>query len=421
MEVAGWTFNERDAQDLYTRLVARRDEVEKGLIARYGSWPKLVKEFVAKRDDKKLGRKKGELIKVYKTEVFNPGSRQHCIKVLKEAGWKPTAFTEGGQAKLDEEILESLDVPEAKDMVEYLLIQKRIGQLGDGDNGWLKLVKHGRIHASYNPMGTVTGRASHMRPNIAQVPKVGSPYGEECRALFTVPKGWTLLGADFEGLELRCLAHYMAHYDDGAYAAIVTGGDVHMANKIAAGLPTRDNAKTFIYAFLYGAGDEKIGRIIGKGPGAGRRLKEKFLEGLPALGKLRNGIHKIVSGKQINGVTVIPGRSWIKGLDGRRIPVRSPHAALNSLLQACGAILCKRWLVDVHDKLLQEGLRWGWDGDFVILGWIHDEIQIAVRDGLESSVGPLVVACAEQAGTPYGFKCRLNSKYVTGKSWKDTH
>lgn len=424
MERAGWPFREKAAQALYTDLVEQKHIIEQELIEKFGSWQAVDKVFVPKRDNKKLGYIAGVEVTKYKTVVFNPGSRPHIEKKLRELGWTPTDFTASGRAKLDEDILLSIkeDYPEAKLITDYLLLQKRLGQIADGDNGWLRLLDDaGLIHANYNTMGTVTGRASHFKPNIAQVPKVQKHktkgillgregvWGAECRDLFTVKPGFKLLGADFEGLELRCLASYMAHYDKGAYVDVLLNGDIHTVNQTAAGLPSRDNAKTFIYGFLYGAGDEKIGKIVKQGAREGKRLKEKFLRGLPALGALRK---RVGEGAK---------KGWLKGLDGRRIPVRAAHAALNSLLQSAGAVLCKTWLIDVYDTLQAQGFKWGWDGDFVIVGWIHDELQIAVREGLEDIIGPIVVECAQKASRNYDFKCPLDSKFVVGNTWKDTH
>jgi DNA polymerase-1 len=409
MEQHGWTFDSKKAIDLYSTLAARREELTTALIAKFGTWQEVDKVLVPKKDNKARGYIKGVPVTKYKTIEFNPNSRQHIEKKLREMGWKPDVFTESGQAKLDESTLSKIDIPEAKLLVEHFLIEKRLGQLADGDAGWLKMVgKDGRIHGRYNTMGTVTGRASHYSPNIAQVPAGKSPYGKECRDLFTVPVGWRLVGADMAGLELRCLAHYLHAYDGGSYGDLVLNGDVHTENQKAAGLPTRDNAKTFIYAFLYGAGPSKIGKIVNGSAKQGSELITRFMRGLPAFGKLKQA------------VSTAAQKGWLKGLDGRRIPVRSEHAALNSLLQGCGAILCKRWVVDAH-KSLSSQFSEGYDGDFVFCGWIHDEVQVACREEIAEQVGEIITDCARKAGIPYGFKIKLDSEYIIGRSWADTH
>ena len=247
MEQNGWTFDQGKAADLYAKLVDRRDELSKALIDKFGTWQEVDKVLVPKRDNKTLGYKAGVPVTKMKTVEFNPNSRQHIEKKLREMGWKPEVFTDSGQAKLDEDTLSNIKFSEAQLLVEHFTITKRLGQLADGDAGWLKMVQpDGRVHPRYNTMGTVTGRASHYSFNVAQVPACGAPYGKECRELFTVPNGWSLVGADMSGLELRCLAHYLAHYDNGAYGEIVLNGDVHTANQQAAGLPSRNDAKTFI-------------------------------------------------------------------------------------------------------------------------------------------------------------------------------
>lgn len=409
METHGWTFDMGKATDLYAKLVQRRDELSTALIAKFGTWQEVDKVLIPKRDNARLGYKAGVPVTKMKTIEFNPNSRQHMEKKLRELGWVPEVFTESGQAKLDEDILSKIRLPEAQMLVEYLTIAKRLGQLADGDAGWMRMVgSDGRIHGRYNTMGTVTGRASHYSPNIAQVPACGAPYGKECRELFSVPKGWSLIGADMAGLELRCLAHYLSAFDRGKYGHIVLHGDVHTANQQAAGLPTRNDAKTFIYAFLYGAGPSKIGKIVNGTARHGQALIDKFMKGLPAFGKLRGAV----------GIAAQKG--WLKGLDGRQIPVRSEHAALNSLLQGCGAILCKRWVVDAH-KSLSSQFSEGYDGDFVFCGWIHDEIQVACREEIAEQVGEIITDCARKAGDTYGFRIKLDSEYKIGRNWADTH
>ena len=298
-------------------------------------------------------------------------------------------------------------MPEAALLVEYLTLNKRLGQIGNGKQAWLKAEKNGKLHGRVNPMGAVTSRCTHSNPNMAQVPSVGAPFGEECRALFTVPEGYSLLGADASGLELRCLAHYMSRHDGGKYGLEILEGDIHTANQKAAGLPERSQAKTFIYGFLYGAGDAKTGSIIGKGAKEGKAIKKKFLAKTPALAKLREAVN-----------TAVEDKGWIKGLDGRVIPVRYPHAALNTLLQSAGAIICKRWYVEIVKALQANKYT---EEDVAIVAFIHDEVQIKVRKSLEDEIGMLVVRAMQETEQYYKFRCKLDAEYKYGRNWADTH
>jgi DNA polymerase I-like protein with 3'-5' exonuclease and polymerase domains len=409
MEQCGWTFDRDKAVDLYSKLAARRDELHAQLVAKFGTWQEEAGVLIPKKDNKTRGYKAGVPVQKYKTVEFNPNSRRHIEKKLRELGWKPELFTDGGAAKLDESVLEKIDIPEAKLLVEHFMVVKRLSQIGDGDEGWLKaLDANNRIHGRYNTMGTVTGRASHYSPNLGQVPANKKPFGKDCRELFTVPKGWVMVGADMQGLELRCLAHYMGFFDDGAYADLVINGDVHTENQKAAGLPTRDNAKTFIYAFLYGAGDAKIGKIVKGTAKTGAKLKFDFMQKFPALKRLRDMVEQAST------------KGYLKGLDARHIPIRSAHAGLNSLLQGCGAILCKRWVVDAFNEVSTK-YKPGYDGDFVFCGWIHDEVQVACRADIADDIGKIIVKCAQNAGERYGFSVRLDSEYIIGANWSETH
>lgn len=409
MERNGFPFDIEKAGKLQARLAQRREELRQALQEMIPPW-ELEEPFTPKVNNAKLGYQKGIMCIKKHTVTFNPASRHHIADRLKaKYGWQPDEVTETGMAKIDDEVLAKLDFPEAKLLAEYFMVEKRLGQLAEGNAAWLKLEKGGRIHGSYNTNGAVTGRATHAYPNIAQVPGNRSPYGHECRELFHVPRGWIQVGADMSGLELRCLAGYMAHFDGGAYARVVTEGDVHTANQMAAGLETRDQAKTFIYAFLYGAGDAKIGSVVGKGPGTGKRLKAEFLAKTPALKTLRERVSQSAA------------KGYLKGLDGRRLYVRSAHAALNTLLQSAGALLCKSWIVDLDRRLRAEGLRHGWDGDFTFLAWVHDEVQIACKEGLEDVVGRMAIEAAQQSGDRWNFRCPLTAEYRSGRNWSETH
>jgi DNA polymerase I-like protein with 3'-5' exonuclease and polymerase domains len=196
----------------------------------------------------------------------------------------------------------------------------------------------------------------------------------------------------------------MAAYDNGAYADVVLNGDIHTTNQEAAGLPTRNNAKTFIYGFLYGAGDEKVGKIIGKGAGEGRKIKNKFLKKLPALKYLKDAVSNAAK-----------ERGWLKGLDGRIIPIRHSHAALNTLLQSAGAIICKTWYVFINRAIKKSNL------DAQIVAFIHDEVQLLVKEGQEDATGQLIQRCMRDVEQHFGFRCRLDSEYKYGRNWADTH
>ena len=396
-EYYGIKFDETKAVQLYTELAGKRDELEEELKEIFGSW--VINE----------GLRRNELYSKIKIIDFNPNSRQHIAKRLKELrGWQPKELTPTGEAKVDESILSKLNYPEAQKMTEYLMLNKRIGQLAEGDQAWLKLVKAGRLHGRVNTMGASTSRCSHATPNLAQIPNTQAPYGKNCRSLFTADRGQKLLGVDVSGLELRCLSHYLSVYDGGEYGKKLLEEDIHTVNQEAAGLATRDQAKTFIYGFLYGAGDQKIGEIVGKGSTEGKKLKKKFLSELPALRELRKKVQKKA---QDFGA--------IKGLDGRRVPVRSKHAALNTLLQSAGAIICKRWVIETHKLLEENGFKCG--QDYSQVAFVHDEIQLSVKEEYADRIGELCTKAIVITGDRYGLRIPLTGEYKVGTNWSETH
>jgi DNA polymerase I-like protein with 3'-5' exonuclease and polymerase domains len=291
-----------------------------------------------------------------------------------------------------------------------LLLQKRIGQIAEGDNAWLKLVHiDGKIHGGVNTNGTVTGRCSFIAPNMGQVPRVGNPYGKECRSCFTASPGWLLVGCDASGIQLRLLAHLLSQYDNGEYINVVTTGDVHECNRQAAGLLTRDQAKTFIYALLFGAGAKKIASIVGRSPGEGKQLLNTFLSAIPAFRRLNNDIGKIVT-----------LRSALTGLDRRRHPVRSAHLGLSVLLQSYEAVIMKTATVDLHKQLSQQGLIHGKDYKQVL--HLYDENQFEVPNTkIGLIVGVQQVESITNAGELYKIKCPLTGSFKIGKNWAETH
>ena len=281
---------------------------------------------------------------------------------------------------MDETTLAELShIPEAGLVLEYLTLSKRLGML----RSWIDAVADdGRIHGRVNTCGAITNRMTHSKPNLAQIPS-----DKEYRECFTVPEGYKLVGVDASGLELRMLAHYMK---DEKYTDLILNGDIHTYNQKAAGLATRDQAKTFIYAFLYGAGNEKIGQIAGGGERKGGQLKKAFLSSTPALAKLIDKVQE-VAGK--DGV--------LPGLDGRKIHVRSQHAALNTLLQSAGAIVMKYALVIASKKLDNMGLP------YRLVAQVHDEFQIEVPEDYADRVGVVFRNAIKQAGVDLNMRCPL--------------
>lgn len=381
----GFKLNLRAATDMLTEFKSRMSMISEELQEKF---PPIVTERYSEKTGKRLKDK---------VEVFNVGSRQQVAKRLQGLGVKFTKKTEKGSVIVDEAVLKDIDLPEAQMVNEYLMLQKRVGLL----TSWLDSVKEdGRVHGRVVPIGAVTGRMTHYSPNMGQIPSVKSPYGKECRACWTVEDKNVLVGCDLSGIELRCLAHYMQDED---YTRELLDGDIHTVNQLAAGLESRDQAKTMIYGTLYGAGVAKIGQIVGGTSKDGQRILENFLKNTPKLGKLMTTVKRAAR------------RGWIRGLDGRRVIVRSEHAALNSLLQSCGAIIAKQWLVEMHNLFEAEGI------EARQVAMVHDEVQIECKPEDVERVSSITVQAAQLAGDTLNFRVRVDAEAKHGNTWYDTH
>ena len=401
----GWTFDVAAAGKLYAKLCQERDEIGTGLDALFDPW-EVTEDFYPKSNNASRGYVKGELFVKRSTVYFNPGSRrhiEHCLRLKYD--WKPSKFTTTGHAQIDETVLGGLDYPEAQLLAKYFLLQKRIGQLAEGPQAWLKKVDDdGRIRHTIVSGGTISGRAAHRSPNLAQVPKAGLLYGKECRDLFSAPPGWTLVGVDLEGLELRMLAHFLD--DGGEYAKQILEGDIHTHNQVAAGLSSRDESKRFIYSLLFGAGDTLIGNIVGGKAKAGKALKEAFNKNVPAFAKLQSNLKKASQ------------RGYLNGLDGRKLFIREERKLLSQLLQSSGAVVCKKWVQFTDMKINQK-----YTSDQVIIqGWIHDELQIgcATKEVAED-VLKIAVSMAGDTGRHFKTTIPISASGVLAERWTDSH
>ncbi len=429
-EKYGVYFDIKSAEQLHIDLIHEVDKAEAELFKTFTplqTWtPKPYPKTAYKQNgeksqvlinQEKLGchlNKQGEW-GYFKEVHFNPSSRQHIARWLSEVyGWKPKDHTEKGTPIINEKVLERLDFPEGKVLAHYFNVVKLKGQLADGKNAWMKMVGgDSRIHGRVNTLGAVSRRCTHSNPNMAQVPSGRAYKGHEARQLFTVPKGKKLVGCDADGLELRTLSHYMARFDNGQYARAVdegnkeNGTDIHTLNQTGAGLPTRDDAKTFIYAFLYGAGDAKIGSIINGTAEAGRKLKEKFFRQIPAIKRLVDAVSEAY--KQ-NGT--------LRALDGNPYHIRSAHSALNTLLQGAGALVMKYYLVFL-DRNLAAKYTVGEQYEFVLN--VHDEVQIECDANIAEEVARIAEDTFGDVTHHLNFRIPLRGSADIGNSWADTH
>ena len=410
----GWLLDMRHAMDLLATLKERKlvveDEVHKVFKPKWVDVKQVVPKTKKDGSLSKVGLTDEEYQKVQQSgdrtpfmrralKPFNLGSRQQIGEYLMDFGWEPCKLTPTGQPMVDEAVLSTVkDIPQAALIAEYLMLQKRVAQV----QSWVDEANPDtdRVHGYVNTNGAVTGRMTHSKPNLAQVPASYSPYGKECRQCWIARDGYKLVGFDASGLELRMLAHYM---NDKDYTNEVINGDIHTANQHLAGLESRDKAKTFIYALLYGAGDAKLGTVAGGGASAGSKLRKRFMSNLPAFATLKDR------------VTREAAQGWVNGLDGRKLHIRSEHSALNTLLQSAGAIVMKKALC-----LLQEYAIL-WNLDYYFVGNIHDEVQAEVREDQADKYGRLAVSCLEAAGIELGLNCKLTGEYQVGTSWADTH
>lgn len=414
-EQNGFTLNVPKAIALAAELRQEQQDIVRELREIF---PPIVHERYSEKTGKRLKDK---------VEVFNPGSgEQIAERLVTKYGWKPKKYTEKGAIATDETVMASLPYPEAKVILRYLGIQKMLGQIEDGKNGWLKLVdtKTNRVHGAVNTLGAATGRCSHFKPNMAQVSKKDL----RMREVWEPRAGWKEVGVDAEGLEFRMLAHYMAAKDNGKTIDTVLNGDkskgtdIHSLNKKAADFYLRDSAKTAIYAMIYGASDPKLGQTAfddareadkprpkGNAKIQGARIRAALGKGTPGLDKLIETVSSTAK-----------ARGWLKAIDGRKIKINSPHSAFNYLLQGGGAIAMKVALVFFHfNRVPAKG--WVHGVDFAYMANVHDEVQSEVRPEIAEEFGMELADCIREAGEWLGIRCPLAGAFDIGDNWKQTH
>jgi DNA polymerase-1 len=400
MEDNGFMLDMPKAMALHAILSGRMSDIEEEM-------QKVFLPIVEQRFSEKTGKQLKD-----KVTIFNVGSRQQIGDRLIKLGWKPTKMTPTGQPIVDETTLKDVVFPEAQIIAEYLMIQKRVSQI----SSWLELVADdGRVHGRVTTNGAVTGRMTHSNPNIGQIPNASVAYGLECREMWVVPQDKVMVGVDLSGIELRCMSHYL---QDAGWQHELLNGDVHWKNAQSFGLvpegtvkddnnpehkKARNLSKTLVYAASYGAGAVKIGSIVGANSSKGKKLLDNFINNTPGLAALKKKISKFMS------------KGHLPGLDGRRVWIRSEHAALNTLLQSAGAIIAKQWLVEANKKYKEHSL------DVRLLAVVHDEVVLECVPEQAELVKDLTIQAALDAGISLGFRCPVGAEGRIGKNWRDVH
>ena len=418
-ESFGFPFDEKKAFALVNNLKSRRGEIDDEL-----------QEVFPPISEERFSEKTGKQLKT-KITIFNPASRKQTYERLK-AKYPEIRFahTQKGNVKLDDDVLDKLGkkYPEARLLSEYQMLNKRLGQISEGKEAWIKHSQRyhdGRIHGSVITNACVSGRCSHRNPNMAQIPRVGAPYGAECRSLFHAPHGWRQVGCDASGLELRALGAQLAYFDGGEYSELVSKEDfdIHTHNAKLFGIydgkeeitkSTRELAKRLIYSVLYGGGPNRVGSILNPSVSQqdqqdiGRETIDTFYKNLPAIKKLKDKVDERVL-----------DRGYLIGIDGRHLQIRSRHSALNQLLQSTGSLCVKKATCILYEDLKENKLRWGMHYAFV--AHIHDEIQALVKPQHVSLYKKLAIDCFRKSGEYFNLKCPMTGEAREGKNWMETH
>jgi len=396
----GWPFDVKKAQELENTLLNRLEELRQSTYKICTFVPGNL--FTPKRDNKTQGYYKGA--EMQRLKDFNPSSREHIAWWFKTfQGWKPIKLTPTGKPVIDEVVLKEIGTKEALIFLEILVTQKKLGMLSQGQNAWLKLVKNGRLHHSCF-IGAATHRMAHSHPNLAQVSS-----DADCRELFITKPGWKLVDSDLAGIELRMFAHYLARYDGGNYAKILLNDDIHQVNADKIGI-SRRQVKTVTYAFLYGAGDKKLGFSYDSGlseneaASKGKEIRQAYMDAIPGLEDLvRDATKRVLE------------NSRIRAIDSRDISVDKGHKSLNFLLQTSAGVIAKKWLLITDWILKTQSL------EHERYAFIHDE---QVLGAPPSSAPDVAFACkyaAQQAGEYYNLRLPIEADANIGDNWAEVH
>ena len=398
-EIHGWYFDELSARKLESTL---RTEYETTTQVLRDRFPFVAgQEFTPKRNNSRQGYIEG--CPFTRLKELNPTSRDHIAWILStHCNWQPSSLTNSGKAVIDETVLKDIGTDIALQFLTLLDLTKKLGMISEGVNAWQKLVTKSRIH-HHCSVATQTFRAAHRSPNLAQVPS-----DERFRRLFTASPNLRMVGSDLAGIELRLLASYLARWDGGRYAEVLLHGDIHQENADKIGV-SRKLVKTISYAFLYGAGDQKLGLSYDKqlspdkAKKKGKEIRKAYIDAIPGLKKLLEGVHKASE------------RGYVLGIDKRKILVNSKHKSLNYLIQGSSAILAKRWMLITNEHIKEMDLCCNQ------LAFVHDELQFECTPEHVDDLKSLLVLSAAEAGEYYKLRIPIAAEASSGLNWADTH
>ena len=399
-EIHGWYFDERAAWELESSFRKELEELTQLLRNRHPFVAGSL--FTPKRNNRTQGYFEG--CQIQRLKETNPTSRDHIAWILtSHHGWTPSLISSNGKPVIDEIVLKEIGTDIALKFLRCLELKKALGMISEGVNAWLKLcTTSSRIH-HHCSVATNTFRCAHRKPNLGQV-----PADENFRNLFTASPGMAIVGADLSGIELRMLAHYLARYDGGRYANILLNGDIHQVNADKIGITRRD-VKTVTYAFLYGAGDVKIGLSVdkqlstNKARARGKQVRSAFIKAIPGLAELLSAVKKRSS------------TGSIMAIDGRKILVDSEHKALNYLLQCSAGVIAKRWMLIAHQMIKEVGI------DAHQLAFVHDELQFECKPTYVNDLKFTLENSAVRSGEYYKMRIPIAAEAKSGANWSEVH
>lgn len=396
-ERLGVNFDVNEAKKLQKELLKKVVKIDKELRK---SFPEKTIKRISEKTNKPLKDK---------IEIFNPSSREQISsRLIEKYNWKPLLFTPTGKPEINERILKQLKYPEAKLLAEHFMLQKRLGQIADGEQGYLKIEKKGKVYGKIITNGAITGRCTHHSPNLGQTTSANLPYGKEIRSLFYAPNSMVMCGIDFSNLELRITGHYLSPLDGGSFINKLLEKDLHSENQKALGLSSRTDSKKFIFSYIYGAGDKKIGEIISKDAGEVKRIRKNLEKNIPALVSLKDNV-----------VNAVRTKGFLRGLDGRQLTPRGEHSSLNTLIQSGGSIVVKQGTIIMNQLLEDAGFIWGKDYGMVL--HIHDEMQFIVAEDKLKQFKEISKQIFKLTQDKLKLRVPLDGELKVGKNWSETH